>query len=93
MIIRSYLIPMAIFFTNMVLLSILLLEIAGALSHKQGGVGFFVPFLSFLSFHFIRGQQRRRTAVSRGLSILQAINTITFVVPFAIFLAFIIGMI
>ncbi|MCP3030110.1 hypothetical protein LF817_02010 [Halobacillus sp. A1] len=93
MIKRSYIIPLFLFFTNMILLGILLLEISGFLAHSYGGAGFFVPFLSFLSFQFIRIQQRRRASVSRGLSILQAINTFTFVFPFIVFFIFIIGII
>ncbi len=90
MFIRSYFIPIVLFIINVILLSILTLEVSGILPHKQGGLGFFVPFLSFLSFQFIRGEQRRRDYVSRGLSTLQAVNTLTFIIPFIIFFTFLI---
>ncbi|WP_082235127.1 hypothetical protein [Halobacillus massiliensis] len=87
---RCYAFPLLIFAVNIFLLSLLLIEISGIKQVNQGGLGFIVPFLSFLSFLYIRAQQRRRCQVSRGLSILQMINAITFILPFIILIVFII---
>ncbi|MFC7061973.1 hypothetical protein [Halobacillus seohaensis] len=91
MIIRSYIFPLIIFVMNTILLSTLMLEIIGVISANRGGLGFFVPLLSLLSFQFIRFEQRKRKKVSRGLSVLQAINAFTFVFPFVVLAIFLLS--
>ncbi|WP_173917355.1 hypothetical protein [Halobacillus sp. Marseille-Q1614] len=87
---RSYSIPLIIFIANIILLFMLLFEMSGIQPVNHGGLGFFVPFLSFLSFQYIRAQQRKRNEVSRGLSMLQVINAFTFILPFVIFIVFLV---